>query len=96
MGVSFCVYIYSLDVPWIVININLPDYGHQTHILFQLKDPTPNAGSLLEATGIALHAADYGDYRYDFNGKENGLATDAQTRVLFKLVDHPECRKLIR
>lgn len=26
---------------------------------------------MLEVTGIALHAADFGDYRYGFNGKEN-------------------------
>ncbi|WP_299466401.1 RHS repeat-associated core domain-containing protein, partial [uncultured Microscilla sp.] len=39
-------------------------------ILFHLKDPTPNIGSSLEVTGIALNKSDFGDYRYGFNGKE--------------------------
>jgi RHS repeat-associated protein len=45
--------------------------GTQTRVLIQLSDPTPNNGSLLEVTGIALNKTDFGDYRYGFNGKEN-------------------------
>ncbi|WP_299461803.1 RHS repeat-associated core domain-containing protein [uncultured Microscilla sp.] len=45
--------------------------GDKTQVVFKLTDPTPNVGSLLEATNIALHNTDFGDYRYGFNGKEN-------------------------
>ncbi|EAY24004.1 RHS repeat-associated core domain-containing protein [Microscilla marina] len=45
--------------------------GDTTKILFHLKDPTPNIGSSLEVTGIALNKTDFGNYRYGFNGKEN-------------------------
>ncbi|WP_299465729.1 RHS repeat-associated core domain-containing protein [uncultured Microscilla sp.] len=45
--------------------------GDTTKILFHLNDPTPNIGSQLEVTGIALNKTDFGDYRYGFNGKEN-------------------------
>ncbi len=45
--------------------------GDTTKILFHLKDPTPNIGSSLEVTGIALNKTDFGSYRYGFNGKEN-------------------------
>ncbi|EAY24400.1 RHS repeat-associated core domain-containing protein [Microscilla marina] len=45
--------------------------GDTTKILFHLNDPTPNIGSSLEVTGIALNKTDFGDYRYGFNGKEN-------------------------
>ncbi|WP_299466258.1 RHS repeat-associated core domain-containing protein, partial [uncultured Microscilla sp.] len=45
--------------------------GDTTRILFHLNDPTPNIGSSLEVTGIALNKTDFGSYRYGFNGKEN-------------------------
>lgn len=44
--------------------------GDTTRILFHLNDPTPNVGSRLEVTGIALNKTDFGDYRYGITGKE--------------------------